>query len=231
MIRPDCPVIHTDGRAVVLDLGAGSMDLGEPLAGIGVRRFAALIDRRLAQAGTGFGYGRWGERRDFYAGAHFDGEGSGRRDVHLGVDLFCCAGTPVRAPLAGRVHALANNARALDYGPVVILEHPQDNDPVYTLYGHLGAECLDALEPGMTIGAGEEFGTVGAPPGNGNWPPHLHFQLITDLEDFGTDYPGVAAAADARRWLARSPLPAEFFPDVSAADLDGREDREPGDDA
>ena len=44
----------------------------------------------------------------------------------------------------------------------------------------------------------ERIGSVGAPPGNGNWPPHLHFQLIVDLRR--------AEAQDlARRHVAHHP--------------------------
>src|SRR5258708_1956966 len=50
------------------------------------------------------------------------------------------------------------------------------------------------------------------PPGpamaeNGGWPPHLHFQVITDLLDRGTDFPGVALAAERGIWAELSPSP------------------------
>lgn len=217
------PVIETDGRVIVVDLSVDSALLADAPRPTTVDTLGATIDAAMAAAGTGFAYGRWGERRDLYDSPHFAGENpQQRRDVHLGVDVFCAAGTPVRAPRAARVQALANNARELDYGPVVILEHDGNAGPYYTLYGHLSLDTLDGLESGRALAAGEPFARVGSPPENGNWPPHLHFQLILDLQGLGTEYPGVAAQNDAARWLALSPLPAEFFADIDPVALDAR---------
>ena len=217
------PVIVTDGKAIVLSLDARESELGRAAADLDVATMSRRIEQRLLAAGTGFAYGRWGERRGIYTSALFAEEGaSARRDVHLGIDVFCAPGTPVVAPLAAEVHAVNNNAAELDYGPVVILQHEGEDAPFFTLYGHLGFDCLDRLEAGQTVAAGEAFATVGSPPGNGNWPPHLHFQLIHDLLGLGTDFPGVVRADETDRWFALSPLPAEFFPDVDAVELDGR---------
>ena len=38
-------------------------------------------------------------------------------------------------------------------------------------------------------------------PINGNWPPHLHFQIILDLLDKKGDFPGVAAPSERDLWL------------------------------
>ena len=37
---------------------------------------------------------------------------------------------------------------------------------------------------------GQEIARLGDFPSNGDWPPHLHFQLITDLLDREGDFPG-----------------------------------------
>ncbi len=220
------PVIAVDGPPLVLDLGRGSSALGEALEGLTVERFSALIDAAMARAGTRCAYGRWGEERALYSSEHFAGEGGERRSVHLGVDLFCAAGTPVHSPLPAVVEIVANNARELDYGPMVILRHRNAGGlAFFTLYGHLGPECLDTLRAGQRLDAGEVFANVGGPPVNGNWPPHLHFQVVLDLLDLGREFPGVARPSEARRWLALSPNPAPFFPGVSAAELDGRAER------
>jgi 4-aminobutyrate aminotransferase-like enzyme len=42
---------------------------------------------------------------------------------------------------------------------------------------------------------------------NGGWPPHLHFQIILDLLDYGRDFPGVAKASQRSLWKALSPDP------------------------
>src|ERR1041385_4243585 len=61
--------------------------------------------------------------------------------------------------------------------------------------------------------------SVGAPPENGDWPPHLHFQLITDLLELDCDFPGVAFAVQRDVWRALLPhpniilaIPADRFP-------------------
>ena len=79
------------------------------------------------------------------------------------------------------------------------------------------------VRQGQLVRAGQAIATVGAPPGNGNWPPHLHFQLILDLLGLGQNFPGVARASEQSYWLGLSPSPARFFPDMPAGELDGRE--------
>jgi 4-aminobutyrate aminotransferase-like enzyme len=128
--------------------------------------------------------------------------------VHLGIDLFVAPGTAVRAPLAGVVHLLANNAAPQDYGPLVVLRHETgDGAPFYTLYGHLSEDTLPALSVGRRVEAGESIGRVGSPPANGDWPPHLHLQLILDLLDEGADFPGVALPSQRGVWTSLSPDP------------------------
>ena len=215
------PIIHTDGRAIVVDLSTGSHLRGTAIAGLDSERLGRLLDATMADAGTGFAFGRYAEPREVYDNDQFAVEGSDRRSIHMGIDLFCAAGTPVHAPLAGRVELLANNARELDYGPLVLLRHacaPGEN--FFTLYGHLGAEVLDALSIGQNVAAGQQIATVGSPPQNGNWPPHLHVQAILDLKDLGTDFPGVASRSQRDYWLSLSPSPAALFPECARHELE-----------
>lgn len=213
-------IIDTDGKAIVLDLSTGSRLRGEPVADLDIGRLGKLIDETMGEAGTGFAFGRYAEPRDLYRSEHFTG-GAENRTVHLGLDLFCAAGTPVFAPLDGQVELKTNNARELDYGPMLVLRH---EDPVgevfFTLYGHLGPEVLDELRSGQVIKAGQQLATVGSPPDNGNWPPHLHLQLILDLQGLGAEFPGVASASEQEYWLDLSPSPATFFPEYDARNLD-----------
>jgi 4-aminobutyrate aminotransferase-like enzyme/Ser/Thr protein kinase RdoA (MazF antagonist) len=161
--------------------------------------------------GTQVEVGRYDEARPIYVGESFATGGSPtaeRRTVHLGIDLFVAAGTPVYAPLGGTVHALANNTARHDYGPVVILRHQTDSGmQFYTLYGHLTVESLDGLQVGQDVSAGQQVGAVGAPPGNGGWPPHLHLQIVCDLLDLATDFPGVAAPSWRDVYLGLCPDP------------------------
>ena len=112
------------------------------------------------------------------------------------------------APLAGTIHAFADNAQPQDYGPVIVLRHAtSDGTEFFTLYGHLSRESLASLEIGRAVAAGEQIATLGAPEVNGGWTPHLHLQIITDLLDLGTDFPGVARPSQRAAWLSLCPDP------------------------
>lgn len=216
------PVIETDDRSIVLDLSTGAALCGEPVDGLGVDELSALIDRCMVEAGTEFAFGRWAEPRGLYTSDAFAGNSTETRTIHLGVDIFCRAGTPVRVPLDGVVEYVANNDRELDYGPVVIVRHAIAGDEFLTLYGHLSLDSLDRVTTGRAVTAGTQIASVGAPPSNGNWPPHLHFQQINDLLGLGVDFPGVAFSSEQEYWLDLSPSPARFFPEMTAGELEYR---------
>jgi murein DD-endopeptidase MepM/ murein hydrolase activator NlpD len=215
------PIIATDGRAIVLDLSAGARLCGQEIADLDVATLSSLIDKTMADAGTGFAFGRWAEPRELYRTSHFASDAGEDRTIHIGLDLFCRAGTAVQTPLDGVVEYVANNERELDYGPMLILRHTDAaGEDFYTLYGHLSLDTLDRVSPGQTVAAGEQIASVGEPPANGNWPPHLHFQLIKDLLGLGVDFPGVALKSQQEYWLDLSPSPASFFPECSADQLE-----------
>lgn len=77
----------------------------------------------------------------------------------------------------------------------------------YTLYGHLSEESLADLYPGKIVTKGEQIGTIGDYPINGDWPPHLHFQVITDLLGDCGGFNGVAAPSQRAVWLSLCPDP------------------------
>ena len=39
------------------------------------------------------------------------------------------------------------------------------------------------VDEGDQVEKGQQIATIGPPPENGNWPPHLHFQIMLDLLD------------------------------------------------
>jgi peptidoglycan LD-endopeptidase LytH len=161
--------------------------------------------------------GGYGEHRGVYAASPLfggsDHDGSEPRVLHLGLDIWTAAGTPVRAPLAGVVHSFADNACLGDYGPTIILEHPSpDSDrPFYTLYGHLSRGSLTGLHTGRALTAGEVFAWLGEPHENGGWPPHLHLQRIEDLGAWRGDFPGVARLSERAHYLRRCPDPSDLL--------------------
>lgn len=207
------PVLDPDPREaprLVFDLSVASPELPSAYDDLDAADFSDILFGRMEEAGARVGVGRWGEPRRWYASDAYSepGEGPERRTVHLGVDLFAPPGTPVRAPLPGRVRSVADNDAPLDYGPTVVVTHEPDGAPAFhTLYGHLSREVLGTLEPGDRVDAGEAFAAVGDREENGGWPPHLHFQIVTHVLGREGDFPGVAPPSERGVWLALSPDP------------------------
>ncbi|MCH8959523.1 MAG: peptidoglycan DD-metalloendopeptidase family protein, partial [Proteobacteria bacterium] len=195
-----CPVIADNllSSAIVLDLSVGSDEVSEP--NDDVETLTEKLFAHIESAGGTAGIGRYRENRSLYKSELFRSAGKEARSFHLGLDLFAAAETPVMAPLDGQVLSVTDNARDLDYGPTVILRHDADGQDFFTLYGHLSPATLDHLEPGRDIGAGETIGWIGTYPRNGNWPPHLHFQVMTDMLDYQGDFPGLASPSEAWYW-------------------------------
>jgi murein DD-endopeptidase MepM/ murein hydrolase activator NlpD len=119
------------------------------------------------------------------------------------MDFWTAGGTPVFAPLAGEVHSFQVNHGSGNYGPTVILFHPAEN--IYSLYGHLENADLFHLEVGAPIAKGQLLCHLGEPHENGGWPPHLHFQLIRDMQGFKGDYPGVCSLRDLNFYANNCP--------------------------
>ena len=61
---------------------------------------------------------------------------------------------------------------------------------------------------GQAFRPGQPLGTIGPYPENGDWPPHLHFQLMTDMLGLAGDFPGVAAPSRRSYYLSVCPDPA-----------------------
>lgn len=171
--------------------------------------FSAYINHTLKAAGALYGIGGYNEHRTVYARSRvFDGaDQSASRCIHLGVDIWGDAGTEISAPLDGTVHSFAFNDDYGDYGATIILSHQMAGAAFYSLYGHLALNDLENLTEGKFIHAGEVFAHFGMPTENGQWPPHLHFQLILDMESKKGDYPGVCSLPDRQKYLNNCPDP------------------------
>lgn len=154
--------------------------------------------------------GRYLENRQVYAGDAFvTDESEERRTLHLGIDVFLPAGTPILAPLEGVVADVAWRPEACDWGGVVVVKHETDRStPFWTLYGHLDRASTDDLTPGVVLSRGDGIGQVGERDENGGWSPHLHLQLFTSrLDARETAAPGVAAESERDVWASVSPDP------------------------
>ena len=154
-------------------------------------------------------YGGYNEKRNLYQqSVIFNNENkSSPREVHIGLDLWCDVGTKVISPLDGTVHSFQENEGFGNYGPTIILEHIYDDRTFYTLYGHLSRKSLENLAFGQIIEAGDKIGKLGYSKVNGDYAPHLHFQIIHDLQGFIGDYPGGVAAKDIETYMKNCPDP------------------------
>lgn len=153
------------------------------------------------------GVGGYAEDRAWYARSkNFVGSGE-IRSIHLGVDIWIAAGTPVHAPFAATIHSFQDNAHNGDYGPTIILSHEVGGLKFCTLYGHLDRESLEGKSDGQQIAQGERFAAIGNYPTNGVWPPHLHLQIIDQMGALRGDFPGVAYPSKREEYLARCPDP------------------------
>ncbi|MFH1764385.1 MAG: aminotransferase class III-fold pyridoxal phosphate-dependent enzyme [Gemmatimonadota bacterium] len=223
--EPGPPFDHDAGRPApldltrtpvhVFDLSGDSVELPQPPDPKDVERWTDLLFRTMKTAKAEVGVGRYDEVRTWYTADIFRAPGHDPpewRTVHLGIDLFVEAGSQVLAPFDAVVHSVANNTGTLDYGPTVILEHQAAVEMggglrFWTLYGHLAEEVTSQLYPGQPVPRGEAFARIGSPPVNGNWAPHLHFQVITDRLGMEGTFPGVALPSQRKLWKSLSPDP------------------------
>ena len=137
---------------------------------------------------------------------------SNRRTVHLGVDIFAPAGTPILAPLNGEIIAIENRKNTLDYGGMIILKHVADNHGVfYSLYGHLSPNFPEYYKIGLEIKKGQQFCFLGDDSVNGGWAPHLHFQIALTTNGLENDWPGVADPDDLDFFNSICPNPAAIL--------------------
>ena len=129
------------------------------------------------------------------------------RNIHLGMDFWCKEGTKVLAVLDGEIHSFKNNNNYGDYGPTIILKHKIKEEVFYTLYGHLSLLSIENLKVGDFFLKGSVIGYLGNSLINGDYAPHLHFQIIKDLENNYGDYPGVSSKENIEFYSRNCPNP------------------------
>ena len=216
------PLVNLDfarDELLPLDTSVASPDVGAP----GEPADPEILTRRLFRAiddnACAAAIGSYGEYRLIYAGENFNDVTGHRRTLHLGIDVFMPAGSPVFAPLEGVVHSVANHDAPMDYGGTLILAHrvtdargkDQSKEiTFYTLYGHLAPASLNHLKKGAKVEAGQPLAQMGGVHENGRWPPHVHFQIITDLLEQAAQvdtFAGVGTHQHRRVWLSLCPDP------------------------
>ncbi len=169
--------------------------------------FNNYITDTLRENNCTFGAGGYGEDRVIYRRSDLFENNTNPRSIHLGVDLWAEAGTSVSAPLPAVIHSFKDNNNFGDYGPTIILEHSLEGVTFFTLYGHLSGVSLEGLKEGMRIEQGKQIGRFGSYSENGEWPSHLHFEIISDMLGKKGDFPGVAIGLEKKYYLTLCPNP------------------------
>ncbi|UKM64574.1 peptidoglycan DD-metalloendopeptidase family protein [Flavobacteriaceae bacterium GSB9] len=172
-------------------------------------KLAEYVNCHILKHNSKVAYGGYLEERTIYKrSTHFNQQDEGsKRNIHLGIDLWCLAETKVLAVLEGEVHSFKNNTNHGDYGPTIILKHQIDGVEFFTLYGHLSLVSIENIKPGYIFKKGEKIGVLGDSEINGDYPPHLHFQIIKDLQGYEGDYPGVCSKNNLAFYKANCPDP------------------------
>ncbi|SHN00143.1 peptidoglycan DD-metalloendopeptidase family protein [Flavobacterium xinjiangense] len=170
--------------------------------------FKEFIEKYLAKGNSKVAFGGYNEERNLYKRSTvFNDAETEERNIHIGLDLWIKAGTPVLAALDGTIHSFKHNVGLGDYGPTIILEHKIESHTFYTLYGHLSLESIAEIEVGTNFKKGQQLATLGNAAINGDYAPHLHFQIIKNIGDNFGDYPGVCSKNDLDYYLDNCPDP------------------------
>jgi 4-aminobutyrate aminotransferase-like enzyme len=154
------------------------------------------------------------EPRSVYTSSEYDKTGnSGResRTIHLGIDFWLPAHTPVHALFDGEVVTAVNDAGDKEYGGLVILKHTVGDLVFFTLYGHNTVKSALQHKVGDIIKKGDKIAELGNYPENGNWAPHLHFQVMLSMLNYKIDFPGVAFYNQIEVWKSICPNPNLLF--------------------
>lgn len=151
-------------------------------------------------------YGGYLEKRDIYNRSNYFST-KNQRNIHLGIDFWCQENTNVLSVLDGKIHSFKNNKNYGDYGPTIIIEHIIKGNKFYSLYGHLSESSINNINVGDIVKQGQTIAQLGDSTVNGDYAPHLHFQLIIDIEDYFGDYPGVSSNENIEFYKKNCPNP------------------------
>lgn len=122
----------------------------------------------------------------------FGGVRSGGRQFHEGLDIKPVKrdrhgepADPVFAAMRGVVRYVSLRPGASNYGRYIVIEHPDLQPAVYTLYAHL-ARVEPGIRPGATVEAGQTIALMGRSSSGSAIPKergHLHFEIGLRVTD------------------------------------------------
>ncbi|MFY9241870.1 MAG: peptidoglycan DD-metalloendopeptidase family protein [Polaribacter sp.] len=152
------------------------------------------------------------EKRALYTSNIYNDENSSeKRNIHLGVDFWLPEKTPIHSLFDGEIVCAVHQKEYKGYGGFIILKHQFQEVEFYTLYGHLSEKSVLKFNTGDKINKNEPIGVLGNYLENGEWVPHLHFQIMLNLLDYKNDFPGVAFESRIDFWQTICPNPNLLF--------------------
>ena len=207
------PTVHRKDIEL-LDLSVSSTWIGHQTDFNNIDFFQFKIDQLQQEYPTKIISGGYLEPRPLYTATAYDkigNYGPESRTIHLGIDFWLPTNTPVHALFDGEIAIAVNDHGDKEYGGLVVLKHKEEDLEFYTLYGHLDPASVLHYQKGGTILKGQKIGVLGDKTVNGNWAPHLHFQVMLSLLDYTTDFPGVAYANQIAVWKSLCIDPNALF--------------------
>lgn len=152
------------------DIYSGTNSLLDPVI---CQRMVTEVQERF---NLDFSYGGWMEDRSFlWHGSYLD---KWKTYIHLGIDINVPSGTKIAADFDAEVVRIDDDyPEDGGWGARVILKHV--SEPIYLIHAHLDREI--SCKVGDQLKKGSIFAKVGKAPFNGNWFPHLHLQVISEV--------------------------------------------------
>jgi len=195
---------------VEIDLSSSNVDL-KSVNLDDQAEFEKFIQNSIASKKGKAGIGGYLENRVIYRRSKHFNDANSVRCIHLGIDVWMPAGTKIYAPFSGTIHSFGINDNYADYGGTLILQHQLGDEQLFSLYGHISHASLYGIVVGDKISAGDLIARLGTWNENGNWPPHLHFQVILNMLDYSGDFPGVCAPEDKNYFKNLCPDPYPYL--------------------
>ncbi|MDC1491994.1 aminotransferase class III-fold pyridoxal phosphate-dependent enzyme [Flavobacteriaceae bacterium] len=153
------------------------------------------------------------EPRQLYNTKNYEREsnnGVENRTIHLGIDFWVKKDTEIINLFDGVIDTISIDKNDKGYGGLIILKHLVDDFSFYTLFGHL-SHTKFKYNIGDFLKKGALIGYVGDKSKNGNWIPHLHFQLLLSKLNYLQDFPGVCYHSEMDVFKSLCPDPNLIF--------------------
>mgnify|MGYP001164240065 FL=1 len=201
-------------NVLALDLSVSSSWIGHSVDFNDLDLFQFKINQLQKQNTDCILSGGYLEPRPIYTASAYDkvgNSGNESRSIHLGIDFWIPEATPVHSPYKGKVVMAVIDQGEKTYGGMIVLQHEEDRNIFFSLYGHLSEDSVLSQSIGNNIAKGEQIGCIGSQYENGNWSPHLHFQLMLSTLDFHDDFPGVIYPNQKKLWKGICPDPNLLF--------------------